>query len=1125
MLGPAWSRRGASAPSVSATRRSFQPPDWLVRLRAGGAHRSIGLALLTFVLLLSTTMWFWHSTSVKSREIASERFDFKHTEAEFAIEQRLLAYEQVLRGGVGLFAARNEVTRDEWAAYVHSLEIEKNFLGIQGIAFAVQVPADKLAAHVENVRSQGFPDYTITPAGERAEYSSIVYIEPFDWRNLRAFGFDMLTEPALREALERARDTGMPASSGKTTLAQETQDGVQSGFIMCLPVYHPGDRPASVEARRLALNGYVCAPFRMRDLMQGILGPEKLPNIRLRIFDGAEASSASLMYDTLEGRPAASLTSSFGADHPFDFAGHRWTLRFDSLPAFDAAVETQTPRVILVSGLLISVLFSAVVWSLSLNHRRARALAGANAGLQTEIVERTKLEGELKGAKEAAEAANQAKSDFLANVSHELRTPLTLVLAPLEQLLGAERVPSDWRTQLDRAQRNALLLMNRVNDILNFSKAEAGRFQVRFEAVDLAKVIGVLAQDAAVAAEAKGCALTWSVDPGLGTVYLDPQHFEKIAMNLVSNAIKFTHRGGAIRVEAIPLDEGWLEFAVVDSGIGIPPDKAQLLFERFSQIDNSATRHYSGTGIGLALVRQLAELMGGSVGVDSEPGRGSRFHVRLPRGDERCLLQASADAPIEALPRSAMEDRQRRLRFHEGDHETRSTSPDRLRPAAERPALPRVLVVDDHSDMRTYIAELLQDECNVVVAVDGEDAWAQLRHHAVNVVVSDVMMPKLDGFGLTKRIKACADLSHLPVILLTARGGTDASVVGLESGADDYIAKPFSPVELKARVRAALRMGQVQAELRDQSRQAGMAQIATNVLHNVGNVLNSVNISVGVINKKVRSSQLAGLSRAVRLIEEHAADLGDFMSRDDKGKLLPRYLSGVAQALEGEHSSLAEELGVLTRSVDHIKEIVATQQSYAVAPRKVEAVHLGSLVEDAIVMHSGALERHEVTVTKQFGELPLLLVDRHRILLILINLISNAKYAMVDVPSRSHQITLHVELTDRHTLRIKVVDNGEGIPPENLTRIFTHGFTTRKDGHGFGLHSCATAAMEMGGTLTVESDGAGAGASFTLEIPVRAPAEVATSDAPRTAGLSDELPSPERTHGSAPADTVLEGAA
>ncbi|TNB87737.1 GHKL domain-containing protein [Pseudomonas sp. Fig-3] len=290
-----------------------------------------------------------------------------------------------------------------------------------------------------------------------------------------------------------------------------------------------------------------------------------------------------------------------------------------------------------------------------------------------------------------------------------------------------------------------------------------------------------------------------------------------------------------------------------------------------------------------------------------------------------------------------------------------------------------------------------------------------------------------------------------------------------------------SPQQL-ARVNDELR--EAQAELVTTARRAGMAEIATNVLHNVGNVLNSVNVSARLLYEKVHASKGQGVIRVAELMKEHSDDLGAFISSDPKGRALPGYLGKLAEALAAEQRSMIDELVQLTKSIDHIKEIVATQQSYAGNSSVLEPGSLRELIEDVVRICDVSLARHHVTLIKELADIPMMLLDKHKVLQILINLINNAKQALDSVADRPSRITLRLKATDDKRVRIEVEDNGEGISRDNLNRVFEHGFTTRADGHGFGLHSCILAAHEMGGELTVQSAGPGKGALFTLELPL-----------------------------------------
>jgi signal transduction histidine kinase len=249
-------------------------------------------------------------------------------------------------------------------------------------------------------------------------------------------------------------------------------------------------------------------------------------------------------------------------------------------------------------------------------------------------------------------------------------------------------------------------------------------------------------------------------------------------------------------------------------------------------------------------------------------------------------------------------------------------------------------------------------------------------------------------------------------------------------------------------------------------------------------VLNSVNVSANLVADKIRRSKVGNIARTAEMIDRHALDLSHFLTHDPKGRQLPQYLGRLAKHLDIEQSGILTELDSLRKNVEHIKGIVVMQQNYAKVFGSSEPVKPTELVEDALRMHSGALVRHEVRVVREYEEnLPEITVDKHKLLQILVNLISNAKKACDESPQPQKLLTVRVINGDK-AVKISVIDNGVGIPAENLTRIFNHGFTTRKDGHGFGLHSGALAAKEMGGALVAQSDGPGKGSSFTVELPV-----------------------------------------
>jgi C4-dicarboxylate-specific signal transduction histidine kinase len=275
--------------------------------------------------------------------------------------------------------------------------------------------------------------------------------------------------------------------------------------------------------------------------------------------------------------------------------------------------------------------------------------------------------------------------------------------------------------------------------------------------------------------------------------------------------------------------------------------------------------------------------------------------------------------------------------------------------------------------------------------------------------------------------------------------------------------------------------------LMEASRQAGKAEVATSVLHNVGNVLNSINISVSMVSDQLKRSKISNVAKISALLRDNAANLGQFITQDPKGQRLPAYLAELGEHLTEERTAVLTEIAALGKNVDHVKDIVSMQQSYAKVSGVTETLKVSDLVEDALRMNASALIRHDVHFFREFEDnLPEITVEKHKVLQILVNLIRNAKQACDESGAAEKRLTMHVTNGD-DAVKIALIDNGIGIEPQNLSRIFSHGFTTKKEGHGFGLHSCALSAKELGGSLTASSEGRGKGATFILELPHRPP--------------------------------------
>lgn len=440
-------------------------------------------------------------------------------------------------------------------------------------------------------------------------------------------------------------------------------------------------------------------------------------------------------------------------------------------------------------GLLVALLVGQrVADGISALSEAATRAAGGDLSGRVEAVSADEI-GRLAEAfnrmTEGLSKLDRMKNDFISTASHELRTPLTLTLAPLETLLAGEAGPlgAEQLELLRVMHNNALRQLQLVNGLLDFSKLEAGRVEVRRESVDAAALTRGVADDFRPLARGKGLTLEVRADAGSPPVALDRYLYERILFNLLSNAVKFTPRGGSVRV-GLSQGGGRLTLTVADTGVGIPPEQREHLFQRFRQLDSSSTRRFEGTGLGLALVREFAALLGGTVALRGGPGLGSEFEVVI-------------DAPPASGPAADVRRTPARVPLWDDADAERA-------PAAEPGDEGGVLIAEDNAELRAYLARLLRELGPVRSARNGEEALALAAVRAPELVLADVMMPGLDGLGLCRRLKADARTAGVPVVLLTALTDRESLTRGWKAGADEYLFKPFHPKEVLTRVRTLL---------------------------------------------------------------------------------------------------------------------------------------------------------------------------------------------------------------------------------------------------------------------------------------------------------------------------------
>ncbi|MES1208598.1 MAG: ATP-binding protein, partial [Pseudomonadota bacterium] len=646
---------------------------------------------------------------------------------------------------------------------------------------------------------------------------------------------------------------------------------------------------------------------------------------------------------------------------------------------------------------------------------------------------------------EALAALDRAKTAFFSNVSHEFRTPLTLMLGPTEDALAS---PSRSLSgpDLEAVHRNGLRLLKLVNGLLDFSRVEAGRAQAVYVATDLGTLTADLASAFRSAVERAGLTLAVECAPMGPLAYVDRDLWEKIVFNLLSNALKFTFRGG-IAVE-LEREAEAARLTVSDTGIGVPAHEVPRLFERFHRVEGAVARTHEGTGIGLALVKDLVELHGGTVEVSSTQGEGTAFTIRIPLGAahlpaERVLAEPTATRGwITAVgPAPFVEEALRWMA-----PATVAAAPE---PAAGG-ARARILVADDNADMRDYIVRLVGARWAVQTAGDGATALEAARRSTPDLILSDIMMPRLDGFGLLQEVRRDPVLRRTPVILLSARAGEEAKVEGLDAGADDYLIKPFSAKELMARIQTHLSLARLRAEFDDAQRAIRMRD---DFIAIAGHELRTPRTALRL--------QIEGVSRAV------ARDLAPERARERLDRALTN----------------ADRLGKLIEGLLDVSRIASDGLVL-----KRQPVDLARLVLEAMDRTREQIEKGGYTVFFLGGGGPCIGEwDALRLDELVGNLVANAiKYGRsagkIDIGLRQ----------DDESATLTVTDRGIGIAPEDQERIFNRFEravpTSNFGGFGLGLWISRKIAEAHGGTLTVDST-LDVKTTFTVHLPKRPPLE------------------------------------
>jgi len=669
---------------------------------------------------------------------------------------------------------------------------------------------------------------------------------------------------------------------------------------------------------------------------------------------------------------------------------------------------------------------------------------------------------------------DQVKSRFFANISHELRTPLTLLIAPVETLLQRFNVDRDTKELLGTMHSNGMRLLKLINDLLDLVRLESGRMEVKHDPLEVSEFVKGLASAARQVADDKRLRLETFVAPELGAVLGDRDKLEKIVLNLVFNALKFTPSGGRVELRAEKQGEQFV-LLVADTGMGISEKNLPFVFDRFWQADGSSKRKYQGVGIGLSLVKELVEIQGGTVEVQSQENKGTTFTVRLPY--EPAEIETKPESEFMTEPEAAPANGSNGVRSEEwlANLYRRAELFPALTPVQQSAQLidtsrngnlPTLLVADDEPDMLRFLKSQLSSNYRVVEAVDGQQAIEKASQYLPDIILLDMMMPEKDGLQACREIRERTPTQSIPIILLTARADEETKLASLSAGASDFLAKPFSTTELHVRIKNLVESHQYQRKLSKQNQ----------VLETTIEQLKDTETQL------VQTEKLASLGRmSAGIIHEinnplNFATTGLFTLRN-KGKY-------VAAEQQEEYQEILKDV---EDGIKRVKNIVSDLRMFTHPDTESrDQVEIAEVVTSALRFLSNEW-KDRVQIEQSLPEHQTVWANKNKLIHVLVNLLQNAMDALKGKSVENEKPTIWIQGRVENGKSILIVrDNGSGISAEHLDKIFDPFFTTKDvgEGMGLGLAICYRIVNECDGRITVRTE-PGKFCEFALEFPTK----------------------------------------